>query len=156
MSAESHEAEPTSADAGTVEFHVAGPMALVDELWHRWHPIAADAGGDSVPWRVAGLQRSLAAVAAAATRLTLDGAPGDRGAARLLGDTAQTVHDVLGRQSADEVTPWKDRLRLARLERWLAARAETDADAKSAASLCLWVIEHLEMSVPLPRRIPPA
>src|SRR5690242_9148004 len=100
MSAESHEAEPTSADAGTVEFHAAGPMALVDELWHRWPPMGADTGGDSVPWRVAGLRRSLAAVAAAATRLTLDGASDDRGAARMLGDTAQTVHDVLGGPSA--------------------------------------------------------
>jgi hypothetical protein len=36
------------------------------------------------------------------------------------------------------------RLRLTRMERWLAARAAADASAVPAADLCLWVLEHLE------------
>jgi hypothetical protein len=36
------------------------------------------------------------------------------------------------------------RLRLSRMERWLAARAAVDPGADAAADLCLWLGEHLE------------
>jgi hypothetical protein len=42
------------------------------------------------------------------------------------------------------------RLRLARMERWLAARAAGDPAAGPAADLCLWVVEQLEVEAPRP------
>jgi len=113
---------------------------------------------------VSALRETLATVAADAASIADDRRRTDRAGARLLAETARAIHAALGatlsaRLSAarpDAVTPWADRLRFARMERWLAARAEDDPSAEPSASLCLWVIEHLEMSVPLPRRIPPA
>ena len=169
MSTESRDPDARNAGDSSVELHATGPMALVSELWYRWPPVPADAIGGDSERPVAALQRTLVAVALEATRLAHDGSPDDRSAARLLSETAGAVHDALGHSlpgssrstsaaggRAEDVTPWKDRLRLARMERWLAARAEDHTDADPAASLCLWVIEHLEMAVPLPRRIPPA
>ena len=34
--------------------------------------------------------------------------------------------------------------RVARMERWLLVRAESDASAQPSADLCLWALEHLE------------
>ncbi|AHG92241.1 hypothetical protein J421_4706 (plasmid) [Gemmatirosa kalamazoonensis] len=158
MSTDPRASRFTSTSDLTVGVGRDGPARLVAELWRRLPPGAdtlSDSGGGGSEQCVAELRRSLAAAATEAKRMTLDGPPLERSAARLLAETAQAVHDALGASHADGVTPWMDRLRFARMERWLAARADDDVDAEPAASLCLWVIEHLEMAVPLPRRIVP-
>jgi hypothetical protein len=137
---------------------------LVAELWRRQPPVAHELAGDEPEACVSALRETLATLAADAASIAGDRRRTDRVGARLLAETARAIHDALGatlsaRPSAarlDAVTPWADRLRFARMERWLAARAEDDPSAEPSASLCLWVIEHLETSVPLPRRIPPA
>ena len=129
------------------------PIRLVAELWRRLPPVADEPFGDA-DGRVATLRRTLDTLASRAARLVVTGPVADRAAARLLADTARALHDALAASLA--AAGWVDRLRFARMERWLAARAEADPDAEPAASLCLWVIEHLELAVALPRRSPPA
>ena len=138
---------------------------LVAELWRRQPPVAHELGGDAPDACVTSLRETLATLAADAASLAGDRRRTDHSGARLLAETARAIHDALGATLSagpsgsrlDAVTPWADRLRFARMERWLAARAEDDPSAEPSASLCLWVIEHLETSVPLPRRIiPPA
>jgi hypothetical protein len=136
---------------------------LVAELWRRQPPVAHELAGEEPEACLAGLRDTLATVAADAASLARDRRRADQAGAHLLAETARAIHDALGATLSawsgaprlDAVTPWADRLRFARMERWLAARAEDDPSAEPSASLCLWVIEHLETSVPLPRRIPP-
>ena len=136
------------------------PVALVARLWQQQPLTAHDALGDGAEARVAGIRDALAALASEATRIADEGASDDRVAARLLAETARAMHAALatslsratqrpglaGATRTDSLTPWVDRLRFARMERWLASRAEDDADVEPSASLCLWVTEHLEMA----------
>jgi hypothetical protein len=141
-------------DPAAERSHVA-PLPLVAEIWQRQPPVTDVGIVDGPEACVAGIRRTLAAVAARAASIATAGPRDDLAAATLLRETACAMHDALGAENVGGVTPWVDRIRFARMERWLAARAETDPDAEPAASLCLWVIEHLEMAVPLPRRILP-
>ncbi len=129
---------------------------LVTALWRVAPPEVWALG-----WRAAedGVHGALARVAADAEQLAeRAAAPGERGAARLLAETARAVHSALRDPSAAPVTgplPTAGgglaspvRLRLARMERWLAARAATEPEAAPSADLCLWVVEHLEAVAP--------
>ena len=72
-------------------------------------------------------------------------------ALHLLAETADvlrgalTVGDAASWQPpAQPELPCPARLRLARMERWLAERSEDDPGAAAAADLCLWLAEHIE------------
>jgi hypothetical protein len=149
------------AEAGTPGQAPSVPDAagLVATLWRDAPPVLVPpAGGRGEP--AASSARLLAALTqiadAAGTEIRDEGGPGAGAprAAMLLADTARAVVAVL----ADPVpaplpaarTPAgglasPTRLRLARMEQWLAARAAEDPDAGPAADLCLWVLEHLEV-----------
>jgi hypothetical protein len=141
----------------------AGPTvpmaaALVAELWRTCSPHAA-AVDRELAESPAGLCARLAAVAGRAESLPVNAATSERAALSLLVATARAIHRYL-EQHPDEArpvsdaaphapdaggrTPWVERLRLARMERWLATRADADPVAGPAADLCLWVVEHLE------------
>lgn len=131
--------------------------ALVAELWRREPPDMwtrgrrGGAGG-------AGLREALARLTEDADRLADEAPAAERPGVRLLGETARAVHAVLqahGAASAAAAAPTPDpgaggtlaspaRLRLARMERWLATRAAADPSAEASVNLCLWVLEHLE------------
>jgi hypothetical protein len=122
--------------------------AIVGALWRLAPPGVADADHQH-------LLRTLAAhlehVAEAARRLDAGvGQDAARGLG-LLADTADVLRAALADPQADRwqppptpELPWPARLRLARLERWLAARATHEPGAMAAADLCLWLAEHLE------------
>lgn len=137
---------------------------LVAALWHlqppdAWavsRPVDAEAGLRATLLRLAetadGIGSGISMVASEAAACAT---------AQLLADTARAVVATVVDQPAparlpSDTTPvagtlvagWAlaspDRQRLARLERWLAARAAVDPIAEPAADLCLWVLEHLE------------
>ncbi len=150
-------AEPREArDARPPEPPPESAADLVAALWRVAPPEVWALG-----WRATedGVHGALARVAADAEQLAeRAAAPGERGAARLLAETARAVHSALRDPSAAPVTgplPTAGgglaspvRLRLARMERWLAARAATEPEAAPSADLCLWVVEHLEAVAP--------
>jgi hypothetical protein len=140
----------------------AGPpdtaAEIVAALWRADSP-ALDAGSRSLAALVPALAASLAGVAADAERLAGVGTAEGRAAARLLAETATVLRRALERPDAGapgHPTPepppggpsWPMRLRLGRLERWLAGRAATDPAAGPAGDLCLWVLEHLDAAAP--------
>jgi hypothetical protein len=111
------------------------------------------------------VRAALAGLAARAERAAARGAPAERPAACLLAETARAIDAALatvapgepagpdpaphpalgpGRGGAGGALASPLRLRLARMERWLAARAAADPGAEASANLCLWVLEHLE------------
>ncbi len=98
------------------------------------------------------LASHLANVAGTARRLeSTTEVPDARRAATLLAETAEVLHAAIAdpraehwHRAARPELPWPLRLRLARLERWLTARAAAEAEATAAADLCLWLAEHLE------------
>jgi hypothetical protein len=127
------------------------PADLVAALWREVPPAFAPAPGTAADRAWAALDR-LVADAEAVVR---GGGAADPRAAALLADTARTVVAVLADASA-AATPARTpagglaspvRLRLARMEHWLATRAADDVSAAPSADLCLWVLEHLEADV---------
>jgi hypothetical protein len=138
-------------DAGAVPLAAGDATdapAIVGALWRLAPPGAPDADHQH-------LRRTLAAhledVAESARRLDADGGSDAARGLRLLADTADVLRAALVHPHADRwqlpptpELPWPARLRLARLERWLAARATHEPGAMAAADLCLWLAEHLE------------
>ncbi len=127
---------------------------IVADLWRQDGP-DAHAGQRPIGAVVHTVAATLAAVAADAERLDAHGAADERAAARLLAGTARALRDALDRSAAEAAAreapfeapgepSWPVRLRLGRMERWLAGRAATDPGAAPAADLCFWVLEHLD------------
>jgi hypothetical protein len=124
------------------------PDAVVGALWRLAPPGATESDRSH-------MLRTLAArldeVAEVARRLVADATPEGARGMRLLADTAEVLRAALAHPEADRwqpppvpELPWPARLRLARLERWLAARAAHEPGAMASADLCLWLAEHLE------------
>ena len=122
--------------------------AVVAALWRAAPPGVGDADHGHL---LRTLTAHLEALTESARQRIAGATPEDARNLRLLADTA----DVLRAALADPHTerwqpppvpelPWPARLRLARLERWLAARATHEPGAMAAADLCLWLAEHLE------------
>ena len=97
---------------------------------------------------------TLSRVALQAEMRAVDHVGDVREGAVLLADTARALHALLARTSDARLARDEDeegdcrpddaRLRVARMERWLSARAQTESYAQPAADLCLWALEHLE------------
>jgi hypothetical protein len=105
-------------------------------------------GADGGAGTRAALAAPLARAAERAEWLAARGPAAGRDAARLLAETARAVGAAL---HAERPAPTSAgglaspvRLRLTRMERWLAGRAAADPAAAASADLCLWVLEHLE------------
>jgi hypothetical protein len=140
-----------------VERTAQAPRAaeLVATLW-RGEPPSMSAAGPAAAERRGGLLAALARLAARADGLARRAPAAERPALQLLVETARAIGAVLGttdsvpapapRAVADAggALASPARLRLARMERWLAARAASDLGAEPAADLCLWALEHLE------------
>jgi hypothetical protein len=121
---------------------------IVAGLW-RAAPPGADFGDRA--HLLASLATRLRQVADAARQRSGVAPVQDRSALHLLADTADVLRGAL--MVPDAATwqpppqpelPWPARLRLARMERWLAERSEQDPSAAAAADLCLWLAEHIE------------
>jgi hypothetical protein len=115
---------------------------LVAQLWRELPPPATGGAREDAPASAADVQRVLAELSVRADTLAVlapGGAPDERA---LLGQAARSLHAMLdlvavgGRH--DGV------LRVARLERWLALRAQQEPAAQCAADLAMWVLEHIE------------
>lgn len=120
----------------------------------RWEP-GRPAASTGEPHDV--LRAALRALTTRADALA-GGVPDGPRSARLLAETARAIDAVVYAPApagtpAAPVHPFLERpdglapaahLRLARMERWLAARAAADPDAEPAADLCLLVLERLE------------
>ena len=124
------------------------PDAVVGALWRLAPPGISESDRSEM---LRTLATRLDHVADAARRLAADVAPDGARGMLLLADTADVLRAALAHPEADRwqpppvpELPWPARLRLARLERWLAARAADEPGAMAAADLCLWLAEHLE------------
>lgn len=115
---------------------------LVTQLWRELPPLGTGGAWTEARPSLAVLQRALAGLSVRAEALAAS-APGvapDAGA--LLGQTARSLHamfDLVAVGGSHDVL-----LRVARLERWLALRAQQEPAAECAADLAMWVLEHLE------------
>ena len=128
--------------------HAPDPDAVVGALWRLAPPGTAESDRSLM---LRGLAARLAEVADAARRSAADATPDAARGMQLLADTAEVLRAALAHPESDRwqpppvpELPWPARLRLARLERWLAARAAHEPGAMAAADLCLWLSEHLE------------
>jgi hypothetical protein len=135
----------------------ATPADLVAELWRTMPPAMSPTplGAPSGVAVAAALATALDRLAARAAALAERGGAGGE-EARLLAETAGVMGAALRAWEADAppavarepgaggalASPL--RLRLARMQRWLDARAAVDARAASAADLSLWTVEQLE------------
>jgi hypothetical protein len=122
--------------------------AMVAALWRAAPPGAADADH---PHMLRTLTAHLERVAESARRQAGSTAHDDAHGMLLLADTADVLRAALADPHTDRwqpppvpELPWPARLRLARLEHWLVARAPLEPGAMAAADLCLWLAEHLE------------
>lgn len=113
--------------------------ALVSQLWQDAPPTVVAGRGGPLP--AAALQESLARVSLRAETVAAlaGGAARDPGA--LLAQAARSLHAMLDLVAAERHDVL---LRVARLERWLTLRAQSEPAAGCAADLALWVLEHLE------------
>jgi hypothetical protein len=139
-----------------------GAEELVGELWAAeprglLETARASAAVVGVPDRepcVAGaplraLLATLARVLAEAEVRALSAPPAERPALALLAATARSLHQLLAGAPAGSPRHGDARvtdahLRVARMERWLAERAEHEPGARAAADAALWVLEQLE------------
>ncbi|GJG89082.1 hypothetical protein tb265_42630 [Gemmatimonadetes bacterium T265] len=124
---------------------------LVASLWRTAPPsMWAPERGAAAP--AVELSAVIARLAADAERLLREAEAEERPAVALLAETARAVCTALGTQpptpdrAGGEGTalPSSARLRLARMEQWLAARAAADPCAEPSANLCLWVLDQSE------------
>jgi hypothetical protein len=113
---------------------------LVTALWRDCPP--ADGSGGAGPRPGVDLQGALASLSVHAEALAVlaPGAAPDEAA--LLAQTARSLHamlDLLTVGGGHDVL-----MRVARLERWLALRAQQEPAAQCAADLAMWTLEQLE------------
>ena len=103
--------------------------------------MTTDAAGQGAPLSAVAVQEALARVSLRAETLAALGGDAAHSAGALLAQAARTLHamlDLVAEERHDQL------LRVARLERWLTLRAQSEPAAGCAADPALWVLEHLE------------
>lgn len=125
---------------------------LVAALWREASPNLQATDAQQPSTDVVDLRAVLARVSTDAEVFAVRAGDAERPTVHLLAQTARAAYAALDGPSASRsgaitgsgTLPSAARLRLARMEQWLSARAATDSNAEPSANLCLWILDHLE------------